>query len=250
MGTPVVTPEVTPAKVEFSAEQQEHINNLFNQRFAKITSKHDAEMKAMSEKLEELKVKADEVKPPVVTPAPTATEKEKEEEAKRQMKAYLDQEKLATNTAKQQVRTEQEANARLLAENKRILKNQAITEALTSMAGGLEFHNIQTVKKLVEDTIAFDEESGQWVVKENGQIKLNNSMNPMTLAEYFPMFAAANTYLVKGTAKAGSGSAESGKGFTHTPGSVKSRSDIKTTKEKVDFISKHGYEAWEKLPVR
>src|SRR6185295_16467670 len=115
MGTPAVTvPDQAPAKVEFSPEQQEHINNLFNQRFAKITSKHDAEMKAMSEKLEELKTKAEAAPVPVVPSA--ATEKEKEEEAKKQMKAYLDQERLNTRNAQQQVATEREEKDKLLAE--------------------------------------------------------------------------------------------------------------------------------------
>src|SRR5690242_17177652 len=88
-GNPIVEP-TPPVKVEFSPEQQEHINTLFNQRFAKITSKHDAEMKAMSDAVEALKAKTVEPPvPPVTPPVKTANE----EENARQMKAFLDAEK-------------------------------------------------------------------------------------------------------------------------------------------------------------
>jgi len=239
--------ETPPAKVEFTPEQQEHINTLFNQRFAKITSKHDAEMKAMSDAVEELKAKA-VVPPPVVPPAKTATE----EENARQMKAFLDQEKAVTKGVQSLLDAERADKAKVIAENKAILKNQAITEAASTLPNGVEFYELKTVKKLVEDDIEFDADSNQWVVKENGNIKLNSGMTPMTLTEYFSQFAAARPYLVKGAVKNGTGAAESGRAgsFQNNLGTIKTKADVKTTKEKVEYITKFGYAAWEKLPTK
>jgi len=89
-------------------------------------------------------------------------------------------------------------------------------------------------------------------VKENGNIKLNSGMTPMTLTEYFSQFAAARPYLVKGAVKNGTGAAESGRAgsFQNNLGTIKTKADVKTTKEKVEYITKFGYAAWEKLPTK
>lgn len=241
-GNPIV--ENPPAKVEFTPEQQEHINNLFNQRFAKITSKHESEMKAMSDAIEALKTKPPETKK---DDPPSGGN---DEENKRQMKALLDAERQNTTNVKNMLEAEKAEKTKIIEENKRILKDQAINEAASSLPNGIEFHELKTVKKLVEDDIVFDADSNQWVVKENGVVKQNNSLQPMTLSEYFAQFAAARPYLVKGSVKGGSGSAESGRQQVGGVGVVKSKADIKTTKEKVAFISKFGYEEWAKLPSK
>lgn len=242
---PVTGKEIVEApKVEFTPEQQEHINNLFNQRFAKITTKHESEMKAMSDSIEALKVKA--------TPTPTPTPSPDTDENKRQMKELLDAERAQTTNIKNLLDASNTEKAKILEENKRILKDQAINDAAQSLPNGVEFHELKTVKKLVEDDISFDADANQWVVKENGTVKLNSSLTPMTLTEYFAQFAAARPYLVKGSVKGGSGSAESGRGNGPIGGVgvVRAKSDVKTTKEKVDYITKFGYAAWEKLPTK
>lgn len=245
-GNEIVVPP-TPAKVEFTPEQQEHINTLFNQRFGKIQSKHEQEMKAMSEAIETLKTKVPDPAP-VVPAAKSATE----EENARQMKAFLDQEKAVTKGVQSLLDAERADKAKVIAENKKILKDQAINEAAGTLPNGVEFYELKTVKKLVEDDIEFDGDTNQWVVKENGNVKLNSGMTPMTLTEYFSQFAAARPYLVKGAVKSGSGSAESGRAgsFQQNLGTVKTKADVKTTKEKVEYITKFGYPAWEKLPTK
>jgi hypothetical protein len=244
-GNEIVVPP-TPPKVEFTAEQQEHINNLFNQRFGKIQSKHEQEIKGLSDSIELLKAK--QTPEPPAPPAKSATE----EENARQMKAFLDQEKAVTKGVQSLLDAERADKAKVIAENKKILKDQAINEAAGTLPNGVEFYELKTVKKLVEDDIEFDGDTNQWVVKENGNIKLNSGMTPMTLTEYFSQFAAARPYLVKGAVKSGSGSAESGRAgsFQTNLGTVKTKADVKTTKEKVEYITKFGYAAWEKLPTK
>jgi hypothetical protein len=243
MATPVITPP-EPVKVEFTPEQQEHINGLFNTRFAKVQTKHEAEMKAMSDAIEALKTT--KVEPPPVVVPPSGDP----EENKRQMKALLDAEKLQTRNIQSLLDVEKAAKEKVIAENKRILKEQAINDAAQNLPNGLEFHELKTVKKLTEDDISFDEDSNQWVVKENGVIKQNASLIPMTLSEYFASFAAARPYLVKGTTKGGSGGAEGGTPTVRGVGVVRTKADVKSTKEKVDYITNFGYDAWAKLPTK
>jgi len=242
--TPTPEPEIKPeVKIEFSPAQQEHINNLFNRRFAAVSTKHEAELREMSARIEALKTAPPVV--PVVVP-PVA----KDDDTVRQMKDFLAQEKENTKTMKLALDAEKQDKARVIEENKKILKDQAIAEAAASLPNGVEFHELKTVKKLVEDDISFDGESNQWVVKENGNVKMNSSMEPMNLVEYFATFAAARPYLVKGTVKSGTGAAESGRSSAHLGTSViRTKADIKTVKEKVDFITKFGYPAFAALPT-
>src|SRR5208282_2553249 len=169
----------------------------------------------------------------------------------RQMKEFLAQEKENNKTIKTQLDTEKAEKVRILEENKRILKDQAIHEAATSIPNGVEFHELKTVKKLVEDDIHFDTESSQWVVKENGVTKMNSSLMPMSLVEYFGSYAASHPYLVKGTVKGGTGAAESGV-VGHFQGvlQIKSKADVKNTADKVAYITKFGYDQWAKLPSK
>jgi hypothetical protein len=242
---PVVPPVVEPPKVEFTPEQQEHINKLFNQRFAKVSEKHESELREMSVKIEELKAA-------VPTTVPTVVPKNNNtDDNVRQMQDFLAQEKENTKNLKSLLEAEKSDKAKIIEANKKILKDQAIREAATSVPNGVEFHEINTVKKLTEDNVSFDETTNQWIAKENGVIKVNSSMEPMTLVEYYSAFASSHPYLVKGTVKSGVGSSESSAigafgGLTH----VRTKADVKTTKDKVDYISKFGYEQWAKLPSR
>ena len=244
---PVVTPVepvIPPVKVEFTPEQQEHINNLFNQRFAKVTAKHESEMKAMSDAIEALKTKPVVVTPPV-------KEGNTSEDNVRQMREFLAQEKENSKNLKGLLDASKQEKEKIIEENKKILKDQAIAEAASTLPNGVEFHELKTVKKLVEDDITFDSDVNQWVVKENGVTKMNSSLLPMSLGEYFAAFAASRPYLVKGTVKGGTGAAESGRsGPSLGTSVVRSKADVKTTKDKVEYITKFGYDQWAKLPTK
>ena len=241
--TPIVPVVEPPKPPEFSAEQQEHINRLFNARFAKVSEKHEQELKQMSEQFEVLKKT---VTPPPAPPKVGNTD----EDNIRQMKEFLAQEKENNKTIQTQLTAEKAEKARVLEENKRILKDQAIHEAATSIPNGVEFHELKTVKKLVEDDIHFDAETSQWVVKENGVTKMNSSLMPMSLVDYFAAYAASHPYLVKGTVKSGTGAAESGV-VGHFQGvlQIRSKADVKSTADKVAYITKFGLEKWSLLPA-
>src|SRR5271157_1072134 len=133
---PVVTPVepvIPPVKVEFTPEQQEHINNLFNQRFAKVTAKHESEMKAMSDAIEALKTKPVVVTPPV-------KEGNTSEDNVRQMREFLAQEKENSKNLKGLLDASKVEKDKIIEENKKILKDQAIAEAASTLPNGVEFH--------------------------------------------------------------------------------------------------------------
>jgi hypothetical protein len=245
---PAVAPAAPAAPVvEFTAEQQEHINKLFNARFAKINEKHEQEIKGLSDSIEALKK---ETKPAVAPVAPK-TENTTDENV-RQMQGFLAQEKENSRNLKGLLDAEKVAKDKVIEENKKILKDQAITEAAQTLPNGAEFHELKTVKKLVEDDISFDSDANQWVIKENGVTKMNSSLLPMSLTEYFAAFAASRPYLVKGNVKSGAGSTESGNSGRVNLGTsvVRTKADIKTIKDKVAYISSFGYDAWAKLPSK
>lgn len=233
-------------KVEFTQEQQDHIQNLFNQRFAKIKEQEEAKAKALQEQIDALKAQQPTKEPVAAT----------DEELRKQNLALLNAEKQNTATVKTAWEQEKAARIKVEEENAKILKDQAIINA-ASRLGTVEFHDLNLVKELVQGQVFFDKDSNQFVVKENGVVKNNSSMQPMSLSEYFLAFATDRPYLVKGVAKGGSGSSESGRNSNQfDAGVIRSKADLsKGTKEqavkaKSDYISKFGYEQFAKLPAK
>jgi len=231
-------------KVEFTPEQQEHINRLFNQRFAKVAEKNDATLADLTTRLAAAEEAAKAVKKPVDKSVDNADA----DEAKKQMKALLDAEKLRAANAESIARAKDIEITKYLTENKKILKDQAIRDAAASMPT-FEFHDLKLVQKLVEDDIEYDEDNSQWVVKQNGVVKNNSSLTPMTLSEYFAEFAGARPFLVKGQVKGGAGSGE-GNRQVGGIGVVRSRADLKSIKDKVAYVAKFGEAAFAALPIR
>lgn len=227
-----------PPKVEFTAEQQEAVNKLINDRFAKITSKHELEVKRLKDEAEAARqLQTAPVTPPVVPPVADATVD--------QYKQIIEAEKLKVKNAEELRKRAEDDSANSKAEVLKVKKTQAMINA----AAKQNFYELNTALKLTEDSIEYDEDSKNFVIKENGVVKQNNSLQPMTLEEYYTGFAAERPYLVNGDIKGGSGSAETGK-LTGNNGLIRSKADLKTAKEKSDFISKFGYDKYEVLPLR
>lgn len=245
-------PDVKP-KVEFTAEQQDHINTIFNTRFAKISEQKDAEKKVLEDKVAALEL-AVAAKPKVDTPndAPDA----KVEEERKQTLNLLNAEKQQTKAAKDAFDAERSLRVRAEEQNAQILKNQAIRDAASHM-DTIEFYDLGLVTELVKELVVFDKDSNRFVVKENGVVKQNSSLEPMTLTEYFQAFAVQRPYLVKGVAKGGSGSSDSDRhssqfdaGLIHTKADLNKGTQSQRIKAKSDYITKFGLEAFTALPLR
>lgn len=236
-----------PPKVEFSKEQQDLINSLFDTRFGKITSKHNDEKKALQDKIDEL-TKLLDAKGTDDKDNKDGKGKDKEN-LEKQFKALLDAEKQNSQRALDIARQKEEEVKATNAKLKDFEKSQAMREAAGSLET-VEFVDWKLVKKYTEENIVWDDDANTWVVKENGQIRQNNSLQPMTLAEFYKEFASQHPYLVKGVTKGGAGSGEGAGRERAGIGKVTSKADLKTVKDKVAFIRDFGQEAYEKLPLR
>jgi hypothetical protein len=229
---------VTPPT--FNDEQQAFINKTFDNRFAKITAKHEKELADLKA---ELAAKT--------TPTKTAEEIEAERveaekklgKDKDQYKALIDAEKAKAERFRIQAETAEKKAKDSEGDVLKVRKEVAIAKAAQKQ----NFFELDVVMKMTQDNIVWDEDSKGFVIMENGVIKENSSLKPMTLDEYFGSFAAQRPYLVNGNVKGGAGSTES---TTASLGLVKTKADLKTAKDKSEFISKFGLSKYEVLPLK
>jgi hypothetical protein len=232
------TPNPSDKKpVELSPEQQEHVNRVFDSRFAKITSKYEEKLTAMQGELDKLTAgKKDD-------PPPKDGEDTPE---KKQFKGLLDQEKTKTKNAELLAQAREKEAKEAREESMRTRKEVAISRAAQKQ----NFYENDVVTKMIWDTIEWDEDSKNFIVKENGAVKQNSSLQNMTLEEYLTDFAAKRPYLVNGDVKGGVGSAENKNASLNNAGLIKSKADLKTAKDKSDFIGKFGLAKYEALPLK
>jgi hypothetical protein len=234
----------------FDDKQQSFINDMFDKRFAKIQSKHEAEVARLKKERDDAKTAADAAASVSDANKDGNNKDGKNEAEEAQYKALLEGQKREAEAAKQSAIKAQEEAKKTREEMSSLKKSQAIRDAATTLDNGLEFHELSLVETLVGPTVSFDEDSNQYVVKENGVIKKNASLLPMTLKEYLTGFAAERPYLVRGTTKGGAGSSEGSRKSSGGAAVVRSKADLKTVAEKSDYITNFGYDAWEKLPAK
>lgn len=224
-------------KVELTPEQQEHVNRVFDTRFAKIQKKHEESLAAMRAELEALKN---------TKPEDKSEDKQDKEDSpeKKEYKKLLEAEKNRAKLAEAERQKAIDEAKAAKAESMRVKKENAIAKAASKQ----NFYELDTVSKLVWDNIEFDEDLKTFVIKDGGHIRQNSSLVPMTLEEYFSEFASQRPYLVNGDVKSGAGSDDASKG--NGMGLVKTKADLKTAKDKSDFIAKFGLEKFEALPAK
>jgi len=234
---------------QFTEEQQAFINNVIDQRIGKTKAQAEKEKadaitaavnKAIADKDAEITRLNESLKSKGGNPAEIEAERA-------QMKSLLAAEKQNTQTAAELAKKHLERADSLFAENRAILKGQAIREAMDAQES-FSFVDPKVVRQLVDGDIVYDDESNAWVVKQNGVVRQNSSLQPMSVKEFLAEFAAQHPYLVKGTTKGGTGSRESSGGAGL--GKVTTKADLKTTAEKSDYIKKFGYDAFAKLPAK
>lgn len=240
MPEPVVNPDdkTTPT---FDDNQQKFINEMFDKRFGKIQSKHADELKSATDKIAELTLALEEhkaSKPGKKDGDPDdAKEKQFKELIKAEQSKYTDAQKVLGEKDK-------EINT-LRSESLRIRKEQAIRDAASKQG----FHEIVTVIKLTGDEVVWNDDHNAFVVMENGIVKNNASMQPMSLDEYYAAYAAQRPYLVSSDMRGGAGSKKNdtdSKGL----GVINTKADFKSTKDKVAWVSKFGQDAFEALPLK
>lgn len=232
-------PIVTPAVVTFTEDQQSFINKTFDTRFASIKAKHEAEVKRLAD---ELAAKGNAKTEAELEAERVEAEKNKGKD-KDQYKALIDAEKAKAEKWKLQAEAADKKANDAQGDVLKVRKEVAIAKAAQKQ----NFFELDVVMKMTQDAIVWDEDTQGFVVKENGVIKENSSLKPMTLDEYFGGFAAQRPYLVNGNVKSGAGSAESA---TSNLGLIKTKADLKTAKEKSEYITKFGLVKYEALALK
>jgi hypothetical protein len=230
--------------VTFDDAQKDAISKIIEERIGRQNKKHSEELAAAQAAKDAAENALKEEREKSGKKKEDSTDAEKD-----QFKHILEGEKKLTLQERQ---AREAAEARIKAveqENKRIVKDVAIRDAIQDQ-DTFQFHDVNVVKTLTERFIHFDEDTGKHVIKdENGVIRQNNALQPMTLKEFFSQFASQHPYLVTSNVKGGSGAGESnrsGGGMSK----ITSKADFKNYQEKVEYITKFGGEAYEKLPLK
>jgi hypothetical protein len=231
------------SKITFSTEQQEHVNNVVKERLARQAASLRTDFdKSLNEKLEALRTELAAKKTEQQVNA-GATEKEKEEESKRQQRELIEAEQRKTETERKRAQELDRQLKETQATNKQILKHNAIQSALK----GIGFHSPDEVELLIDKYIEEAPDGKGYVVKVNGVVKENASLEPMSIADYMREWAGARPWAVDSKLVGGAGSTPNGSAGEN--GQVKTKADLKTWKEKSDYISKFGLDQFSKLPM-
>lgn len=229
-------------KFEFDTDEQKFIQGIIDKSVGKVHGQYKAQIEALQTQLDELTNKGTK------KDAPKKDENVdgdlKAEAQDKQFKELLNNEKNKAKLAEQLATQKQKELDEAKAEAMRIRKEVAIQKA----AAKQNFYELDVVTAMTDKNIEWDADSNSFVIKENGIIKQNSSLQPMSLEEYYASFAAQRPYLVNGDVVSGAGSKENS-GATGSP-VVRSKADLKTTKDKVEFIKKFGLAKFEALPQK
>ncbi len=228
----------------FTDEQRNQVNQLIEGKITSLQTKHQAEIdRIKAEAAAERQAAIDAAVKEKEKSSGKLTDAEREE-----MQSVLNREKTATEAQKKAREAAEEKYKNLETENYNIRKDQALTSAISNQ-DAFNFVDVNIVKVLTDKYVSWDDDAKTYVVKDdNGAVRQNSSLQPMTLKEFFTEFGMNHPYLVASRVKNGSGSGESARTNGGTLKPVSAKTDLKTTKEKSDYINKFGGEAYEKLP--
>jgi hypothetical protein len=188
-------------KVTFTTEQQEKINKLIDTAVGRTASKVRGEYEA---KLTDLTTQFEALKN---APKPKAGETDANADAQlKEFKTIVEQSKAETERFRQAAADREREVQSARAEAQEIRKEVAITSA----ASKIPFFNVDVVKTLTKDSVVYDNELKQFVVKgPNGQTRYDSTLEkPLSLEAYFTEFASQNKYLVRSEMGSGTGSSE------------------------------------------
>lgn len=113
---------------------------------------------------------------------------------------------------------------------------------------GLQFRDVRAVRKQLRDQFRFDKHRKAWLHHNaEGNITLNNDLQPATIGQVLKQFAKENPRWLKEVEKTKADDSEPKRSGTPI---VRSKADFRSNEEKSKWISKHGGTAFGKLPIR
>lgn len=194
-------------KITFTDEQQQKVEQIVDKAVGRVAQNLRNELSAREQRIAELEAEVARARESRPAPGSKGDKKLEDleatiEEMRRAGQSKAEEAERYKNEALQKAREVELARQESVA----IRKTQVIHYA----ASKHNFVSLEAAQKLTQDSISYNPESGKFeVLNENGKPRLNASMEPMTVDEFFNDFAAKNKYLVRGDLSSGSGSSES-----------------------------------------
>jgi len=231
---------------KFNETQKARVNEIVTERLSEQQAKHAEELAKIQKDFE---AKLEEA----IKGKKKAGEEDVEDPVKKQYEQILADEKNKAKNAEELATKRQkevdDLNQRLRAKDK--------DDAIRKACDGLNFLEMDDVLTLTSGKVEYDEQSKQFVVRENGIIKQDDTLKPMKLKDYYKQWADSRPHMVGAEAVGGAGSSESRGGSGGNGTLIRSKADIyklptkeEQTKAKVEFIKKHGFAKWESLPLK
>lgn len=188
-------------KVEFTAEQQDKVNKLIQDGMGRAAKEAKEQLAAIVKEKEELAAKVEELNKQVKPGEDVNKVLEAQrvvESLKEQMRAIRETATLKEQEA-QQAKTQAHEMSKMYALEK-------------SIAG--RFIDPEMIISSTKDQIGWDEAFQRWVVKNpEGSPRMNASLEPMSLDEFFEEVATKKPWAVNANFRGGTGASKSGGGL-------------------------------------
>lgn len=207
---PVPTEEdQAPVKIEFSKPQQDKVQELIDTAVGRNAHKI---RKEFEDKINTLETELEEAKK-TQKRASNPTQQAAADSDVELLRGTIEEMKTASKLSQAEVerwKKESLEKSKKLDEANANTLNLKKTSVLTNAASKHNFVNLDMVIKLTQDQVTYDKDQDRFIVLNNsGQQRLNASMEPMTLDEFYADFVNANKYLVRSEVGSGIGSTES-----------------------------------------
>jgi myosin heavy subunit len=201
------------AKVTFTPEQQEVLNQIVEKRLARSNKEAKAELETAKTERQRLEAELAEAKETLSKAAKGSTDaknaqediesvKNELDEVKRSSKAILNEREELKKQLDVKEKTVQDTHQQMLELRKQTAMNYA--------AQKLPFVDLEAVIVLTEKYIKYDKDTDSFsVVNDKGAPRFNPVGDPLGLDEFYTEYAQQKKHLVRSDALSGVGSAES-----------------------------------------
>lgn len=204
--------------VIFDAKQQDKVNELIQRAMGKAAKETKADLERAKVELTTAQTELAAAKA-AATKVKTPAEKAEAMDDVAALAAQLAETKAVVNSLKSESdRWQREAKAKAdeVETARRETMNFKRTSAMQTAIGKLPFVNTDVISKLTVDNVIVDPDNvGKFLVlNDDGSPRLSNTLEPMSLDEFYTDFASKNKYLVRGDILAGTGASESQRGVS------------------------------------
>jgi len=200
--------EKAAQKVTFDERQQEKVTELIKAAKGEAAKELRAERDALKAASDALQAQLEAAKADLAK-SKTPSEKKDAKGDVEALQAQIAEMRTVTDGVKAEaarLKAAAELKAKEAQDARELVSNYKRDAAIREAAGKVGFYDPADVATATSASVSWDEDRKSFVVIENGTVRLNNAIEPMSLEEYYQEFAAKKPYLVRGDVKGGAGS--------------------------------------------